>query len=210
MEINHLLALSPDGNAAIGLHFESYNKGRELAGKDEPKAPQEQLSAEAKTETQQSRIELLCDISEIKTIWSVLTEPIKTKNGTEAAIFNQIELQKFLGAVFSSGAFPDSLKMADYTSVKITSRGDMRNVLNALMYATYNINREFNRSANLIQYATILKKHFTVFAGSGTDSIKSVIATHAPKGLDILKDSISDNLHIEEMLNILKKHKLLH
>lgn len=208
VEINHLLALSPDGNAAIGLHFESYNKRRELAGKDEPIAPQEQPTINEKTDT--TRIELLCDISEIKKVWSVLTEPIKTKNGTEAAVFSKTDLQKFLGTVFSSGAFPDSLKMADYTAVKITSRGDMRNVLNALMYATYNINREFNRSTKLIQYATILKKYFAVFAGSGTESIKSVIATHTPKGLDILKDSVTDNPHIEEMLQILKKHKLLH
>lgn len=208
VEINHLLALSPDGKAAIGLHFESYNKGRELAGKEE--STHEQPPIAEKPETQQSRIELLCDISEIKKVWSVLTEPIKTKNGTEAAIFNQTDLQQFLGTVFSSGAFPNSLKMADYIAVKTTSRGDMRNVLNALMYATYNINREFNRSANLIQYVTILKKYFAVFAGSGTESIKSVIATHAPKGLDILKDSMNDNPHIEEMLNILKKHKLLH
>lgn len=204
-----MLALSPDGNAAIALHFESYNKGRELAGRDEPTAPQEPTVSE-EAERPQKRIELLCDISEIKKMWSVLTEPIRTKNGIEAAVFNKTDLQKFLGAVFSSGAFPDSLKMADYTAVKVTSRGDLRNVLNALMYATYNINREFNRSANLIQYAAILKKYFAVFAGSGTDSIKSVIATHAPKGLDILKDSISDNPHIEEMLQILKKHKLLH
>lgn len=203
-----MLALSPDGNAAIGLHFESYNKGRELAGKDEPIAPQEQPTINEKTDT--TRIELLCDISEIKKVWSVLTEPIKTKNGTEAAVFSKTDLQKFLGTVFSSGAFPDSLKMADYTAVKITSRGDMRNVLNALMYATYNINREFNRRAKLIQYVIILKKYFAVFAGSGTESIKSVIATHAPKGLDILKDSVTDNPHIEEMLQILKKHKLLH
>ncbi|MGJ1234799.1 MULTISPECIES: hypothetical protein [Sphingobacterium] len=211
VEINHLLALSPDGNAAIRLHFDSYNLYRELAKRDEPLTLQKQLPTKPETEKQpQNSIELLCDISEIKKLWSVLTEPIKTKNGIEAAVFSKTELQQFLGSVFSSGAFPDSLKTSDYTAAKITSRGDMRNVLNALMYATYNINREFNRSAGLIQYVTILKRYFAVFACSGTDSIKSVIATHAPKGLDILKDSISDNLHIEEMLQILKKHKLLH
>lgn len=216
VEINHLLALSPDGNAAIGLHFESYIKTHALAHKNKPTAPQkqpptpQQPPAQEKKEKPQKRIELLCDISEIKKVWLVLTEPIKTKNGTEAAVFNKTDLEKFLGAVFSSGAFPNSLKPSDYTTAITTSGGDMRTVLNALMYATYNINRQFNRSANLIEYVTILKKHFAVFGGSGTESIKSVISTHAPKGIDVLKNSTSDNPHIEEMLNILKKHKILH
>jgi hypothetical protein len=209
VEINHLLALSPDGDAAIRLHFESYSKGREIAGKNEPPTMQEQPQAGAE-QTEQVRIELLCDVPEIQKVWSVLTKPVKTKNGIEAAVFSNTELLQFLGAAFSSGAFPDKLKASDYRAVKITSRGDMRNVLNALMYATYNLNREFNRSANLIQYAAVLKRFFAVFTGSETESIKSVIATHAPKGLEILKDSASDNPHIEEMLHILKKHKLLH
>ncbi|OKS85909.1 hypothetical protein [Mucilaginibacter polytrichastri] len=222
VEINHLLALSPDTGSAIRMHFESYYKGKEIVRRNKPteekrEEPEAKLTPAIAEETVSQRvttaperIELLCDIEEIKKLWLVLTAPIKTKNGSEAAVFSTAELTGFLGSVFSSGAFPNAFKAHQPQAPMLTSKGDMRNVLNALMYASYNINREYNRSTNLVHYAAILKHHFSVFAGSGINSIKSVMATYSPKGIAILKGSSTDNPHIEEMLSILKKHKLLH
>ena len=86
----------------------------------------------------------------------------------------------------------------------------MRGVLNALMFSTYNLNHEYNRSTNQIDYVTSLKRHFSVFDGSEPESIKSVISANASKGMKIIKESQPINPHIEEMLSILKKHKILH
>ena len=157
-----------------------------------------------------TRIELMCDLEEVKALWQVITAPLITSKGKQEAALSPTELVDFLGSAFSSKAFPETFKLPKNRFFKRTSKGDMRNVLNALMYSTYNLNHEYNRSANLIEYATILKLYFPVFSGSEAESIKSVMSTHTPKGMEVLNDSHSINPHIEEMIRILKKHKLLH
>lgn len=61
-----------------------------------------------------------------------------------------------------------------------------------------------------MEYVAILKQHFTVFSGSEAMSIKKTMATFNPKGMEVIKNSQSINPHVDEMLSILKKHKLLH
>jgi len=112
--------------------------------------------------------------------------------------------------MFSSGAFPDAFKTTPELPAKTVPRGDMRNVLIALMYCCYNLNRNFYRGTDQITYVAMLKRYFSAFATSEIESIKSVLATYAPKGIEVLKNSIDQNPHVEEMLSILKIHKLLH
>jgi len=140
----------------------------------------------------------------------VLTAPIVTAKGTQQAVFNNKELEKYLGAMFSSGAFPDAFKATPGLPIKTIPRGDMRNVLIALMYCCYNLNRNFYRGTNQITCVAMLKQYFSAFATSEIESIKSVLATYAPKGIEVLKNSIDQNPYVEEMLSILKIHKLLH
>ncbi len=156
------------------------------------------------------RIEIYCDVTEIKKIWRVLTEPITTSKGIQQRIFQKDELENYLGTMFSSGAFPDVFKTTTELPVKTVPRGDIRNVLIALMYCCYNLNRNFYRGTNQITYVAMLKRYFSAFATSELESIKSVLATYAPKGIEVLKNSIDQNPHVEEMLSILKIHKLLH
>lgn len=156
------------------------------------------------------RIEIYCDVNDIKKIWQVLTAPITTAKGIEKPLFNKEELEKYLGAMFSSGAFPDAFKSWGELSPKSTSRGDMRNVLLALMYSCYSLNRNFYRGLNQITYVAMLKRYFLVFSTSEIESTKSVMATYALKGIEVLKNNLGKNPHVEEMLSILKIHKLIH
>lgn len=165
---------------------------------------------ERQTTAEQERIETYCEASEIKSIWKVLTAPITTAKGIQQPVFTKEELENYVGAMFCSGSFPDAFKSSANLAPKTTSRGDMRNVLIALMYSCYNLNRNFHRGSNQTIYAKMLKRYFSVFATSETESTKSVMATYAPKGIEVLKNSIAVNPHIEEMLCILKNHKLLH
>lgn len=156
------------------------------------------------------RIEIYCDIAEIKKIWSVLTAPISTSNGIEEPLFDKGGLTNYLGAMFCSGAFPDAFKPSGVLAKKVTSRGDMRNVLIALMYSTYNLNRNHYRGLNQMMYVAMLRQYFSVFGTAKIESTKSILATYAPKGIEVLKNSQDKNPHIEEMLSILKIHKLRH
>lgn len=165
---------------------------------------------ENQTTDEHERIEVYCEASEIKSIWKVLTAPIATAKGNEQAVFNGKELEDYVGAMFRSGAFPDAFKTIGNLAPKTTSRGDMRNVLIALMYSCYSLNRNFYRGSNQINYVAMLKRYFSVFSTSEIESTKSVFATYAPKGLEVLKNNLNINPHIEEMLSILKNHKLLH
>jgi hypothetical protein len=223
IEINTLRGLSSDKGAAIRLHFDSYFKSRELAKKNDhikeekQRAPKE-LKRPTVVEPQKAqpdiilpeRIEILCDVEEVKKLWQALTAPIKTKNGMEPPLFSAEELDTFLGTVFSSGAFPEVFKQSGPLVPILTPRGEIRQVLNALMYNTYNLNRDHNRSANQSKYVSFLNRYFTGFARSGTDSITRVMAAESRKGIDVLKKSTTVNPYIEEILSILKKHKLLH
>ncbi|WP_158799422.1 hypothetical protein [Pedobacter sp. L105] len=218
IEINNLGSTVPGGSPGLRLHFDSYIKVLEVSkAKEKEKIPESNSSLiEQMDESQETkadnliRTELMCDLEEVKALWLVITAPINTSRGIQEAALSGTELADFLGSAFSSKAFPENFKLPKTRFFKRTSRGDMRNVLNALMYSTYNLNHEYNRSANLIEYATILKQHFPVFSGSEAESIKSVMSTHTQKGMEILNDSKFVNPHIEEMTRILKKHKLLH
>jgi hypothetical protein len=224
IEINNINSSLPEGNPGLRLHFDSHLKVVEIS-----KVPEKENSAIIKAEPVEKskpeksmpaietspllsfpRIELMCDLEEVKAIWRVLTAPMNTNKGKEEAALSDKELTDFLGSAFSSGAFPQTLKRPENPFVKKTSRGDMRGVLNALMFSTYNLNHEYNRSTNQIDYVTSLKRHFSVFDGSEPESIKSVISANASKGMKIIKESQPINPHIEEMLSILKKHKILH
>ncbi|SDE94985.1 hypothetical protein SAMN05216464_11143 [Mucilaginibacter pineti] len=228
IEINNLKSALPDGSPGVRLHFESYNKVLAIAQAAKVRQEKTQKAAENNkpitpdtsnvkppvskqaTAPMPTRIELLCNLDEIKSIWRVLTAPLNTKNGTEEAVFDAQQLAQFLGASFSSGAFPDALPFGKQTEIIKTSKGDMRNVLIALIFATYNINHEYNRGVTQMEYVGILKRHFSVFSGSGPVSIKNTLATFNPKGIKVIKNSQSVNPHVDEMLSILKKHKLLH
>jgi hypothetical protein len=224
IEINNIKSSLPEGSPGLRLHFDSHLKVVEISKvpeKENPAVvkaqPVEQREPENSTpaiETSPSlafpRIELMCDLEEVKAIWLVLTAPMNTSKGKEEAALSNKELTDFLGSAFSSNAFPQILKHPENPFVKRTSRGDMRSVLNALMYSTYNLNHEYNRSVNQIEYVTSLKRHFPVFDGSKPESIKNVISANALKGMKVIKESQPINPHIEEMLSILKKHKLLH
>ena len=224
IEINNINSSLPEGSPGLRLHFDSHLKVVEISKVPEKENPAivkaelvEQPEPEKSTpviETSPSlafpRIELMCDLEEVKAIWRVLTAPMNTSKGKEEAALSNKELTDFLGSAFSSNAFPQILKRPENPFVKRTSRGDMRSVLNALMYSTYNLNHEYNRSVNQIEYVTSLKRHFPVFDGSKPESIKNVISTNALKGMKVIKESQPINPHIEEMLSILKKHKLLH
>ncbi|TCC99756.1 hypothetical protein EZ449_21325 [Pedobacter frigidisoli] len=177
----------------------------------ETNAPTNNLPSNATQSTEEpERIEIYCDVTDIKKIWQVLTAPINTGKGIEQPIFSEEELEKYLGSMFYSGAFPDAFKHAGTLSQKTISRGHMRNVLIALMYSCYSLNRNFDRRSNQIMYVAMLKRYFSVFATSEIESIKSVFATYAPKGIDVLKNNLGKNPHVEEILSILKIHKLLH
>jgi hypothetical protein len=220
MEINVLTSLSPDENNFIYKRFyRPVVEGQKSQAKQSDTENQvasntTQPSNEPQTpepeNTTPQRIEILCDLQEVKKIWLVLTSPIKTSKGTEEAVFSKSELDQYLGVMFSSKAFPQELKQASSLPLKRTSKGDMRNVLIALMYSTFNLNRNYNRHANLINYAAMLHQYFTVFSTSEAESTKSVMATYAPKGFYVLKENLAENPHIKEMLSILKSHKLLH
>jgi len=216
IEINNLGSSVPGGNPGLRLHFDSYVKVLKVSKKKEETTQSNSSQIEQTHEPQESktdnftRIELMCDLEEVKSLWLVITAPLNTSKGKQESALSTTELTDFLGSAFSSKAFPETFKLPKNRFFKRTSRGDIRNVLNALMYSTYNLNHEYNRSANLIEYAIILKQHFPVFSGSEAESIKSVMSTHTPKGMEVLNDSQSVNPHIEEMIRILKKHKLLH
>jgi len=216
IEINNLRSSVPGGSPGLRLHFDSYIKVLEIS-KEKEKVPKSNTSQIEQTDERQQtkadnfiRIELMCDLEEVKALWQVITAPINTSRGRQEAALSATELIDFLGSAFSSKAFPETFKLPKNRFFKRTSKGDMRHVLNALMYSTYNLNHEYNRSANLIEYAIILKQHFPVFSGSEAESIKSVMSTHTPKGMEVLNDSQGVNPHINEMIRILKKHKLLH
>lgn len=231
VEINNLESAQPGGSPGLRFHHNGY--GKNLGNINNENITEEQSSVKVKSEVKPSefidfdpfestddvtdsevvateRIELLCNLEEIKSLWLILTAPLVTKNGKEEAIFDTDQLSKFLGASFSSGAFPDAFTPYDKDLNKRTSKGDMRQVLNALMYATYNVNHEYNRKVTQTEYVGILKRHFTVFSGSEPMSIKNTMSTNNPKGLEIIKNSKLVNPYVEELLNILKKHKLLH
>lgn len=218
IEINNLGSSVLGGSPGLRLHFDSYIKVLEVSkAKENEKTPESNTSQIKQTDERQEtkadnfiRIELMCDLEEVKALWQVITAPMITSRGIQEGALSATELIDFLGSAFSSKAFPEAFILPKNRFYKRTSKGDIRNVLNALMYSTYNLNHEYNRSANLIEYATILKQHFPVFSGSEVESIKSVISTHSLKGLEILNDSQSVNPHIYEMIRILKKHKLLH
>ncbi|EEI89708.1 hypothetical protein HMPREF0765_4613 [Sphingobacterium spiritivorum ATCC 33300] len=165
---------------------------------------------EAQIVEEPKRIEIYCNTNEIKKIWEVLTAPISTAKGTEQPVFSRNELEKYLGSMFCSGAFPDTFRSHGWPTPKSISRGDMRNVLIALMYSCYCLNRKFHRGSNQIMYVAMLKRYFSVFGTSKLESTKSVMATYTPKGIEVLKNSIKNNPYIEEMLSILKNHKLIH
>lgn len=213
VEINNIESILAGRSVGIRLHFDSYlkvlanEKSREETTSDVVK--EENILSDSPLPVN-TRIELMCDLEEVRIIWRVLTAPIKTKNGIQDAVFNVQELNQFLGSAFSSGAFPEAFKTGNEYMEKRTSKGDMRSILNALMYVTYQLNHEHNRSANLIEYASSLIQHFPVFSGSKPESVKSVLATHTPNGMKVLKDSQSVNPHVEEMISILKKHRILH
>lgn len=156
------------------------------------------------------RIEIYCDVADIKKIWSVLTAPINISNNIEEPLFDSGELANYLGAMFCSGAFPDAFNVSGSLAPKVTSRGDMRNVLIALMYSSYNLNRNYYRGLNQMMYVAMLKQYFSVFNTAKIESTKSILATYTPKGIEVLKNSRDKNPHIEEMLSILKIHKLRH
>lgn len=201
VEINNLKVLS------VKTHLEA---GNNRDKNDSPVTPTVKPEPNTHFTEEANCIEVYCDVNEIKKIWQVLTEPIITSRGTEQAVFNNEELEKYLGAIFCSGAFPDVFKFSSGLSPKATSRGDMRNILLALMYSCYTLNRRFNRSSSQMMYVVMLKKYFSVFATSEVESIKSVFSTYVTKGLDVLKNNLGENQHIEEMLAILKKHQLRH
>ncbi|WP_222539236.1 hypothetical protein [Pedobacter polysacchareus] len=213
VDINNIESILAGRSIGIRLHFDSYLKVLGSAKTKEEIIPTILTEAETVNESSlpiNTRIELLCDLEEVRTIWRVLTAPIKTKNGVQDAVFNVQELNQFLGSAFSSGAFPEAFKTGNEYVEKRTSKGDMRSILNALMYVTYQLNHEHNRSANLIEYASSLIQHFPVFSGSKPESVKSVLATHTPNGMKVLKDSQGVNPHVEEMISVLKKHRILH
>jgi len=224
IEINNINSSLPEGSPGLRLHFDSHLKVVEISKATEKENPAiiktepvEKPKPEKSTPTIEtspslafSRIELMCDLEEVKAIWRVLTAPMNSSKGKEEATLSDKELTDFLGSAFSSVAFPQILLCPEYPFVKRTSKGDMRNVLNTLMYSTYNLNHEYNRSVNQIEYVTSLKRHFPVFDGSKSESIKNVISANALKGIKVIKESQSINPHIEKMLSILKKHKLLH
>ncbi|CAM4420802.1 hypothetical protein SAMN06265348_12241 [Pedobacter westerhofensis] len=224
IEINNINSSLPEGSPGLRLHFDSHLKVVEISKVPEKENPAivkaelvEQPEPEKSTPVIEKspslafpRIELMCDLEEVKAIWRVLTAPMNTSKGKEEAALSNKELTDFLGSAFGSNAFPQILKRPENPFVKRTSRGDMRSVLNALMYSTYNLNHEYNRSVNQIEYVTSLKRHFSVFDGSKPESIKNVISANALKGMKVIKESQPINPHIEEMLSILKKHKLLH
>lgn len=199
VEVNNLMTLSP-----ISSEVKNESVTSDLPETLTTKSEVNQQTPEPK------RIEVYCNYMDIKKIWQVLTAPIRTSKGTEQPIFNKDELEKYLGAMFSSGAFPGAFKPSVGLPAKTTSRGDMRNVLIALMYCCYNLNRNFYRGSNQITYVAILTRYFSVFSTSEIESTKSVFATYAPKGLEVLKINRDKNPHIEEMLSILKIHKLIH
>lgn len=206
VEINNLLTLS------VIKHSEAEPETSNLSGNPATKlqerttVPQSDIQATEQPE----RIEIYCDVTDIKKIWLVLTAPIITAKGIEQPVFNKEELEKYLGAMFCSGSFPDVFKYWGGLSPKNTTRGDMRNVLLAIMYCCYNLNRNFYRGSNQVIYVAMLKRYFSVFATSEIESTKSVFATYAPKGIEVLKSNLDKNPHIEEMLRILKIHKLIH
>jgi len=78
------------------------------------------------------------------------------------------------------------------------------------MYSSYNLNRNYYRGLNQMMYVAMLKRYFSVFGTAKIESTKSILATYAPKGIEVLKNSQDKNPHIEEMLRILKIHKLRH
>lgn len=206
VEINNLKSSLPGGNPGLRLHFESYRKVLDISKAEN----QEKQLATVDTPSLiiQPRIELMCNLDEISAVWRVLTAPMKTKDGIQDAVFSAKQVKGFLGSAFSSGAFPEAFKPGKKPFKERTPKGDMRMVLNALMYATFRLNDEHNRSVKLIEYATSLIQHFPVFSGSTAESIKGVITNEARKGMEVLKKSLSVNPYIEEMLSILKKHKI--
>jgi hypothetical protein len=224
IEINNINSSLPEGSPELRLHFDSLLKVVEISKvpekenpaiiKAEPVEKSEPEKSTPAIETSPSlafpRIELMCDLEEVKAIWRVLTAPMNTSKGKEEAALSDKELTGFLGSAFSSNAFPQILKRPENPFVKRTSRGNIRSVLNALIYSTYNLKHEYNRSVNQIEYVTSLKRHFSVFDGSKPESIKNVISTNALKGMKVIKESQPINPYIEEMLSILKQHKLLH
>jgi len=212
IELNNLQKLSKENNSYIKVKTPTERKNQS----DKVNAtPQEHPDErKTKTETKNSHspesIEIYCDVADIKKIWNVLTEPINTSNGIEEPLFDSGELASYLGAMFCSGAFPDAFKAPSSLAPKVTSRGDMRNVLIALMYSSYNLNRNYYRGLNQMMYVAMLKQYFSVFGTAKIESTKSILATYTPKGIEVLKNSREKNPHIEEMLSILKKHKLRH
>jgi len=141
---------------------------------------------------------------------AVLTASIITSKGIEQSLFTKEELVEYLGPMLCSRAFPDAFKFSAVPELKTTSRLDMRNVLIALIYFSYYMNRNFYRGSNQIIYVAMLKCYFSALSTSKKNSIKSVFATYTPKGIEVLKSNLGKNPYIEEILSILKKHKLLH
>ncbi|RZK26374.1 MAG: hypothetical protein EOO43_03030 [Flavobacterium sp.] len=212
IELNNLQKLSKENNSYIKVktHTEPKNQSDKYGATSQDHPAEHKTTTETKNSHSPERIEIYCDVAEIKKIWQVLTAPISTGKGMEQPLFTKDELGKYLGAMFCSGAFPDAFKSSVEPELKTISRGDMRNVLIALMYSCYSLNRNFFRGSNQIMYVAMLKRYFSAFATSKIESTKSILATYTPKGMDVLKNSLDKNPHIDEMLSILKKHKLRH
>lgn len=208
-ELNNLQALYAQSELVIKTKIDPDIKNPSKVTID-PEVYTTESQSKAKKADSPKRIEIYCDVTEVKKIWTVLTAPISTSNGVEEALFDKAELDNYLGAMFCSGAFPDVFKPSRQLVEKVTSRGDMRNVLIALMYSTYNLNRNYFRGLNQMMYVAMLKRYFSVFGTAKIESTKSILATYAPKGIEVLKNSQDKNPHIEEMLSILKIHKLRH
>lgn len=211
-ELNNLNRLFAKSNSDIESENNSDVKNQFEKVIIDTYEPKIEPQFESKTEKMEipKRIEIYCDVTEIRKIWLVLTEPISTNNGVEEPLFNKQELDKYLGAMFCSGAFPEVFKSSGLIAQKVSSRGDMRNVLIALMYSSYSLNRNFYRGLNQMMYVEMLKQYFSVFGTAKIASTKSILATYALKGIKVLKNSKNQNSHIEEMLSILKIHKLRH
>ncbi|WP_316814775.1 hypothetical protein [Pedobacter nyackensis] len=204
VEVNNLMDLSSTDHTSAKTNYFPEN----LTTQEQKQVVEVSPDTSQKDDLQ--CIQIYCEASNIKKMWQVLTEPLTTRKGIEAPVFEKEELEKYLGAMFFSGAFPNDFKSSQILPQKVTSRGDMRNVLIALMYCCYNLNRNYYRGTNQITYVAMLKRYFSVFSTSEIESTKSVMATYAPKGLEVLKNNRDKNPHIEEMLSILKIHKLIH
>lgn len=208
VEINNLKALSVISRSGVGIEPDAKDLTDNVTTQSQK--PTNVPPSNSQHTEEPKPIEIYCDVIDIKKIWLVLTAPISISKGGEETVFDKAELEKYLGAMFCSGAFPDAFKQPSLLAPKTISRGDMRNVLIALMYSCYTLNRIYHRGLNQLMYAAMLKQYFSVFGTAEIESTKSILSTYASKGIEVLKNNLDKNPHIEEMLRILKIHKLRH